>query len=83
MLAAVKASFIGGAHVAWGAGPEVKGTKLGYIALTAFVINLVVAVICGVALEGWGDLGSIVRVGANLRSAVDQAVYQIMTTKPD
>jgi nitrate/nitrite transport system substrate-binding protein len=34
VVAAAKASFIGGAHVAWGAGPEVKGTKLGYIALT-------------------------------------------------
>lgn len=34
VIAAAKASFIGGAHVAWGAGPEVKGTKLGYIALT-------------------------------------------------
>ena len=34
VLAAVKTSFIGGAHIAWGAGPEVKGTKLGYIALT-------------------------------------------------
>jgi nitrate/nitrite transport system substrate-binding protein len=34
VIAAANASFIGGAHVAWGAGPEVKGTKLGYIALT-------------------------------------------------
>jgi len=34
VIAAAKASFLGGAHVAHAAGPEVKGTKLGYIALT-------------------------------------------------
>ena len=34
LLAAAKAAFPGGAHVAQAAGPEVKGTKLGYIALT-------------------------------------------------
>jgi nitrate/nitrite transport system substrate-binding protein len=34
LLAAAKTAFPAGAHVAWAAGPEVKGTKLGYIALT-------------------------------------------------
>ena len=34
LLAAIKTAFPGGANVAWAAGPEVKGTKLGYIALT-------------------------------------------------
>ena len=34
LLAAAKTAFPGGANVAWAAGPEVKGTKLGYIALT-------------------------------------------------
>jgi nitrate/nitrite transport system substrate-binding protein len=34
VIAAAKASFIGGAHIAHAAGPEVTGTKLGYIALT-------------------------------------------------
>jgi len=34
VIAAAKASFLGGAHIAWASGPEVKGTKLGYIALT-------------------------------------------------
>jgi membrane associated rhomboid family serine protease len=33
--------------------------------------NLVVAAICAVVLGGPGDLGSIVRVGANVRGAVD------------
>ena len=34
LLAAAKTVVPGGANVAWAAGPEVKGTKLGYIALT-------------------------------------------------
>jgi membrane associated rhomboid family serine protease len=33
--------------------------------------NLVVTAICALALEGAGDLGSIVRAGANVRGAVD------------
>jgi nitrate/nitrite transport system substrate-binding protein len=34
LVAAAKATVLGGANVAWAAGPEVTGTKLGYIALT-------------------------------------------------
>jgi nitrate/nitrite transport system substrate-binding protein len=34
LVAAAKASFLGGAHIAQAAGPEVKGAKLGFIALT-------------------------------------------------
>src|SRR3954469_20093980 len=34
VLAAAKASFLGGANVAEAAGPEVKGARLGFIALT-------------------------------------------------
>jgi nitrate/nitrite transport system substrate-binding protein len=34
LIAAAKAAFPGGANVAWAAGPEVKGTRLGFIALT-------------------------------------------------
>src|SRR5262249_2626604 len=34
VLAAVKANFIAGAHIAHAAGPEVTGAKLGFIALT-------------------------------------------------
>jgi nitrate/nitrite transport system substrate-binding protein len=34
LVAAAKASFLGGAHIAQAAGPEVKGAKIGFIALT-------------------------------------------------
>jgi len=45
--------------------------RRGRVTVALIAANFAVAGICGLVLGGWGDLGSVVRVGANLRGAVE------------